>query len=89
MHAQPTHSALPDAQGRGSARALRILKQIHIYVLFAKLENTRMKAQQLRFRMSFLSLRKLSIWRAHASAAIVPCLCLPGGMVIFFITVLN
>ena len=72
MHAQRTHSALPDAMGQSSARALQILKQIHICVLFAKLENTRMKAQQSACLMSFLSPHKLSIWRPHAAEELVP-----------------
>jgi hypothetical protein len=89
MHAQQTPSDLLEAQCRGIARALRIMKQTHFCVLLVKQGNTRMKARQLTCQINFLSLHKSKIWRARAAAAIVPCQYLPGGVVTPFITVLN
>ena len=71
MHAQQTPSDLLEAQCRGIARALRIMKQTHFCVLLVKPGNTRMKARQLASQINFLSLHKSEIWRSHAHKELV------------------
>jgi hypothetical protein len=71
MHAQQTPSDLLEAQCRGIARALRIMKQTHFCVLLVKQGNTRMKALQLTCQINFLSLHKSEIWPAHAHKELV------------------